>query len=379
MRRTVRLRLTLIYGGLFLMAAVVLVALIYVLVEYSPFPRAPAAPAPPGGAGLPATAPQEEQAARLLVNSLIALAAMAVAAMLLGWFMAARVLRPLGEMTATVRRITADRLDRRLAASGPDDELKELADTFDDLLDRLEAAFTAQRRFVANASHELRTPLTLQRAMAEVALTDTAADAESLRKVLERMLAAGTHQERLIEALLTLARSQQGLRHREPFDLATVVGQALDHHGEAAVRIERSLQSAPVSGDRALIERLVVNLLDNAVRYNVPGGRVRVETAVRSGRPALRVLNNGPVIPPDRVDLLVQPFQRLDTGRKASGDGLGLGLSIVAAIVEAHQGALDVRPLPEGGLEVTVALNPPPAPGSPAPTMRTAKPPTSSR
>ncbi|MDP9869446.1 MULTISPECIES: sensor histidine kinase [Streptosporangium] len=362
MRRTVRLRLALLYSGLFLVAGVLLVALITVLVEFSPFPDPPAAPAPPGGPGLPAQVPRLEQTEhlhRLLVNSLVSLVVTAFAAMLLGWLMAGRVLRPLGEMTATVRRITADRLDRRLAASGPDDELKELADTFDELLDRVEAAFTAQRRFVANASHELRTPLTLQRAVAEVALADPEADAESLRKALERMLAAGKHQERLIEALLTLARSQQGLHDRQSFDLAAVAGQVIDHHNDPELHVESALQAAPAFGDRALAERLVVNLLDNALRYNVPGGWVRVETAVRSGRPTLRVANSGTVIPADRLHMLLQPFQRLETGRKASGDGLGLGLSIVAAIVEAHQGMLDVRPLPAGGLDVSVALNHP--------------------
>ncbi|GGO78349.1 sensor histidine kinase [Nonomuraea cavernae] len=436
MRWTVRLRLTLLYSGLFLVAGALLVALIYLLVEHSPFPGPPTAPdppdlpdplsppsplsplsplSPPDGLEPPVTTPgiEAEQAAslrRLLVNSLIALVVMAFASMLLGWLMAGRVLRPLGDMTATVRRITADRLDRRLAAPGPDDELKELADTFDELLDRLEAAFTAQRRFVANASHELRTPLTLQRAMAEVALGDPEADAGALRAVLERLLAAGRHQERLIEALLTLARSQQGLQHREPLDLALITAQALDQRepppedgnedpnedpnrdqddypdeaqsragsgdrdeahddhpdprlrrsvggpGGRRVRVERALGPAPASGDRALLERLVSNLLDNAVRHNVPGGWISVSTAVRSGRPTLRVANSGPVIPPDRAGTLLQPFQRLETRRRADGDGLGLGLSIVAAIVQAHDGALNVRPLPEGGLEVTVTL-----------------------
>ncbi|GAA4532828.1 sensor histidine kinase [Nonomuraea ferruginea] len=359
MRRTVRLRLTLLYGGLFALAGVVLVALIYLLVQYSPFPAPPAAPVPPGGFDVSVRTPAVERAAdplRLLVNSLIALAFMTCAAMVLGWLMAGRVLRPLGEMTDTVRRITADRLDRRLAASGPDDELKRLADTFDALLDRLEAAFTAQRRFVANASHELRTPLTLQRAMAEVALADPEADARALRAVLERVVTAGKHQERLIEALLVLARSQQGLDHRRPLDLAAITGQALGRYEDAEVRVDSSLRPAPASGDPALIERLVTNLLDNAVRYNVPDGWIAVETAGRSGRSTLRISNSGPLIPPERAHLLTRPFQRLETGRKAGGDGSGLGLSIVAAVVEAHHGTLEVRPLPDGGLDVTVTL-----------------------
>ncbi|MFG3442925.1 ATP-binding protein [Nonomuraea sp. NPDC047897] len=373
MRRTVRLRLSLLYGGLFLMAGAALVALIYLLVLYSPFPGPPSAPVAPGGLDQPVPSlrvEQKDNLRRLLVNSLIALAVMAFVAMLLGWFTAGRVLRPLGEMTATVRRITADRLDRRLAASGPDDELKGLADTFDALLDRLEKAFTAQRRFVANASHELRTPLTLQRAMAEVALADPQADAAALRTVLERVVAASKHQERLIEALLVLARSQQGLDQRQPLDLASITGWALDQYGNSGLRVESALRPAPASGDRTLIERLVTNLLDNASRYNVPDGWIAVETAVRAGRSTLRISNSGPVILPDRVHLLMQPFQRLESGRKTGGDGLGLGLSIAQAIVEAHHGTLEGRPRPEGGLEVTVTLQHPDGPGTATPGDR---------
>ncbi|MEV3977303.1 ATP-binding protein [Nonomuraea sp. NPDC049758] len=373
MRRTVRLRLTLLYSGLFLAAGLLLVALIYLLVAHSPFPAAPPAPVLPGGPGQVVPEPRvdvaylaEQQAAglrRLLVNSAIALVVMAFASVLLGRLTAGRVLRPLRDMTATVRRITADRLDRRLAASGPDDELKELADTFDDLLDRLEAAFTAQRRFVANASHELRTPLTLQRAMAEVALADPDAGAAELRHVLDRLLAAGRHQERLIEALLVLARSQQGLDHREPLDLAAVAGQALDRRPDSPPRVEAALRPAPASGDRALLDRLVVNLLDNATRHNVPDGWITVTTGVRAGLATLSVANSGPVIPPDRVATLLQPFQRLAGGRRAVGDGLGLGLSIVAAVVQAHHGTLEVVARPQGGLEVTVRC--PSAAGTP--------------
>ncbi|NUR90232.1 MAG: HAMP domain-containing protein [Nonomuraea sp.] len=358
---SVRLRLTLLYGGLFVATAVLLVALIYFLVEHSPFPAPPSAPAPGGGGPVlptPGSTVLEQDAAglrRLLVNSVIALVVMAFASLLLGWVVAGRVLRPLHEMTATVRRITADRLDRRLTASGPDDELKKLADTFDELLDRLEAAFTAQRRFVANASHELRTPLTLQQAMAEVALADPDAGAAELRRVLDRLLASGRHQERLIEALLVLARSEQGLDQRQPLDLADVTAQALDQR-DRPVRIDPALRPAPASGDRALLDRLVTNLLDNAARHNVPDGWVEVTTGTRDGRATLTVTNSGPVIPPDRVETLLQPFQRLERGRRATGDGLGLGLSIVAAVVKAHRGRLEVVPRPEGGLEVTVTL-----------------------
>ena len=363
MKQPVRLRLALIYGGLFLAAGVLLVALIYLLVELSPFPTPPAAPAPPGASASPEVAQQaqEQQAEtlrRLLVNSLVALAVMALVAILLGWVMAGRALRPVADMTATVRRITADQLDRRLAVPGPDDELKKLADTFDELLDRLQAAFTAQRRFIANASHELRTPLTLQQTLAEVALADPQADAGSLRAVLQRVLAAGRQQEHLIEALLTLARSQQGLHHRQPVDLATVTRHTLTQRGSPGLRIESALHPAATSGDRALIERLVENLLDNALRHNVPDGWISVTTGVQSGRPTLRISNSGPVVPPAQVHLLLEPFQRLGTDRRSTSDGLGLGLSIVAAIIDAHHGGLDVRPLPHGGLAVTVTLTP---------------------
>ncbi|MFI6394721.1 ATP-binding protein [Nonomuraea sp. NPDC050540] len=327
--KTVRFRLTALYSGLFVLAGALLVVLTYLLVEHSPFPGPPAAPVLPGGGASTAVTVREPAlgalrdpavSRRLLVNSLIALGAMAMASLWLGWLVAGRALRPLGVMTATVRRITADRLDRRLSATGPDDELRELADTFDELLDRLDAAFTAQRRFVANASHELRTPLTLQRAMAEVALADPDADVVALRAVLERLLAAVA----------------------EPF---------LDHAG-----VRATLAPAPVSGDRALLERLVANLVDNAVTYSGPGGLIAVETGANDATATLRVANSGAVIPPEQVPMLVQPFRRLEPGRRASGDGLGLGLSIVAAIVEAHQGTLDLSAPPEGGLSVGVTL-----------------------
>lgn len=363
---SVRLRLTLLYGGLFLAAGVVLVALIYVLVRYSPFPVGPIAPGAPGGqvggGGEPATslADQSGLLRRLLVNSGIALALLAVLAVVLGWYMAGRALRPVADMTATIRRITADRLDRRLAVAGPADEITELAATVDGLLDRLEAAFTAQRRFIANASHELRTPLTLQQALAEVALADPHADAAALRGVLDRVLAAGRQQERLIDALLTLARSQQGLHDRQPFDLAETARQLLSQHATGGPRIDATLEPAPASGDPALVERLVANLLDNALRYNQDDAWVGVTTGVESGRPHLRITNAGPVIPPEEVARLLEPFQRLKSGRRSTSDGLGLGLSIVAAVVDAHGGWLDVRPRPGGGLDVTVTLPPTP-------------------
>lgn len=372
MRRPVRLRLALTYGGAVLAVGALLVGLICLLTLFAPFPSAPSAPTAPGGA---ASAPVSiaEYAAlaqrRLLVNSALALAVMAVLALVVGWFMAGRVLRPITEMTETVRRMTADRLDGRLAMPGPDDELKELADTFDNLMDRLQAAFVAQRRFIANASHELRTPLTLQQTLAEVALTDDQADAGALRAVLQRVVVAGREQEKLIEALLTLARSQQGLHQPQDTDLATLVTKVLGQRANNAVPIGARLGPASVSGDPALLERLIANLVDNATRYNRPDGTVTVATGMRTTGPmtagaaadraVLWVSNTGPAVAPQDVPTMLEPFQRLGTGRgRSRGDGLGLGLSIVAAIVDAHRGTLDIRPRPGGGLDVSVTFHP---------------------
>jgi signal transduction histidine kinase len=383
-RRTVRLRLTLLYGGLFLVTGALLVGLVYLLAAHAPLPGAPPAPAVPDlGGGIPAppaprppTIPEPQSQAidvqRLLVSSVLALAALGAASLALGWVVAGRVLRPLATMTATVRQISADDLHRRLAATGPDDEMTELADTFDGLLDRMERAFAAQRRFVANASHELRTPLTLQRSTVEVALADPDATAADLRGALQRVLASGEHQERIIEALLVLARSQQGLTHREEADLATLARTALDERhsrpiglDESAVRpmrIESELAPARITGDRELLARLVANLLANAVLHNVPNGWVRLSTSSGSGQVVLAVANSGPVVPPDQVAGLLEPFHRL--GRARTGDrGVGLGLSIVAAIADAHGGTLALHPRPEGGLDVRVTL-----PGQRAPS-----------
>jgi signal transduction histidine kinase len=299
---------------------------------------------------------------RLLVSSVLGLAVMSAASLVVGWLVAGRVLRPLATMTATVRQISADDLHRRLAATGPDDELTELADTFDELLDRLERAFAAQRRFVANASHELRTPITLQRAAVEVALADPDATTASLRSTLQRVIRSAEHQERIIEALLVLARGQQGLTVREEIDLAALVAVALDERHSRRyltdespvrqIRIDTELAPANIAGDRELLARLVANVLDNAVLHNVPDGWVRVSTSSDRGRVVLAVSNSGPVVPPDQVAGLLEPFRRLGTARTGSrGLGLGLGLSIVAAITDAHGGAIALHTRPEGGLE----------------------------
>lgn len=225
----------------------------------------------------------------------------------------------------------ASTLHERLALSGPNDELRELGDTFDELLGRLESSFEAQRQFVANASHELRTPLTLERAILEVTLANPTADAASLRAACQRVLAIGEEQERMIDALLTLARSERGLERREPMLLDALTGEVMqEREGEAArrgLRLDSNLQRAPTVGDRRLIERLIANLLDNAIHHNSPNGWVTVATTVEVGEAILTVSNSGSVIAPEEIPSLIRPFQRLGTDRTGHGDGHGLGLS----------------------------------------------------
>ena len=297
---------------------------------------------------------------QLLTMSGIALAIMAVASMGLGWLIAGRVLRPLHKITSAAREISASNLHERLALEGPDDELTELGDTIDGLLSRLESSFQSQRQFVANASHELRTPLTVERALLEVALADSDADYDSLRAACKRVLASSEEQERLIEALLTLASSERGLERRESLDLGALTDEALDvRRGEIERRglePEAAIEPAWTVGDPRLVERLVANLLDNALRHNVRGGRLVVATSIADGRAVLSIANGGPPIPPSEVQRLFEPFQRLAPERAGHGDGQGLGLSIVRAIAAAHGASLDARAPEEGGLVVEVSF-----------------------
>ncbi len=290
----------------------------------------------------------------LLTKSGFALGIMALISVGLGWLMAGRALRPVRTMSARARGITERNLHERLALEGPNDELKELGDTVDGLLGRLERAFESQRRFVANASHELRTPITLSRTLVEVALADPEPSVPSLRDACSRVLAAGEQQERLIAALLTLARSQRGLDRRDELDLGDIAGAALLELPPSSLELESELGDAPVAGDPALVERLTANLIDNAVQYNRPGGWVKTWTGMLDGRPALRVTNTGPPIPAELLDTLVEPFRRLDGERRNGSRGLGLGLSIVEAIATAHGAELQTAARAAGGLEVLV-------------------------
>jgi signal transduction histidine kinase len=283
-----------------------------------------------------------------------------------GWVTAGRVLRPLRAIIATAQEISATSLHRRLGKAGADDEFTDLAETLDSVFERLEAAFASQRRFVANASHELRTPLAAERALLQVALADPDATADTLREACREVLALGVAQERLVDALLTLASSEQGVEQDEPVDLAAIAAAALRRRSAEAkvrgVQVGSALGPAVGAGDPRLAESLVANLVDNAVRYNIDGGWIEVSTATVRGAARLTVRNTGPVVPAAEVARLLQPFQRLEGQRigrsEAYGHGHGLGLAIVQAIATAHGADLRVLSRPDGGLDVTVDFRP---------------------
>jgi signal transduction histidine kinase len=295
-----------------------------------------------------------------VIGACIVLVAMVGASVLLGWFAAGRVLRPLRVMTTTTRQISEQNLHERLALAGPDDELKDLGDTIDGLLGRLEAAFESQRRFVAHASHELRTPLMFSQTLLQVALADPDMTLGSLQAACQEAVDAGKDQSQLIDALLTLARSQRGLDHRENVDLRAVVDDAINGQAPSAagkgLQVAAILDDATVPGDARLIYRLVLNLVDNAIRYNITDGGVEVKVASSSTEATLTVTNTGPFVPPDEVGRLLEPFQRAAPDRTVSANGFGLGLSIVSDIAKAHGAGLEVHPRPGGGLTVAVSF-----------------------
>ena len=387
-RHTMRLRLTLLYSLLFLAAGAGLLAITYLLMrspngEIDEIDKALLPPHVPHGPAKPLPHPlalEEKQLKaqalathaaemhQLLTNSGIALAIMAVLAVALGWLVTGRSLRPLRTITTTTQRITEHNLHERLALSGPADEIKDLADTIDELLHRLEAAFDAQRHFVANASHELRTPLSLNRALLDLTLTDPGATVEDLRTMGQELLVSGKQQEQLIEALLTLAASSRGLERHESFDLSEITADVLlGPHPEIdqlGLDVQITNAPAPAIGDPRLAKRLVANLFDNALRHNVIGGHITVATRTESGHAVVTIANSGPVIPTDDVDRLFQPFRRLGTDRANHPYGHGLGLSIVQSIATAHGAALSARSRPDGGLHVEARFPPVPRDGN---------------
>jgi signal transduction histidine kinase len=297
----------------------------------------------------------------LLQYSLITLAMVIALAAVLGWIFSGRALRPVHQITATARAASERNLSARVAPSGPRDELRELAETFDAMLGRLQAAFESQQRFIANASHELRTPLAVMRTTADVVLDDPAATPADLRGMAADIRAVTGHAEQLIGALLTLARNERGLTVREQTDLAAVAEDVLDTVALGDWQVHATLDPAVITGDPVLAERLITNLVDNAAKYNHPGGDIWITTCTVAGRSELTVANTGPVISTADVGRIFQPFERLN-GR-TSGEGFGLGLAIVASIAAIHGGTATARPRDDGGLSVTVTI---PSAGVPA-------------
>ena len=343
---SLRTRLALLYGGVFLVLALVVLAIPFLAVSETTHVGATAPPvvSHPGRTLLPQ-----------VTVALVTLAIAVAASLRFGWLLAGRLLRPLRAIVATARDISATNLSRRLRTGDRDDEFSRLGQTLNDLFARLEASFESQRHFVANAAHELRTPLTAERTVLQVALADPAASAGSLRAACEEVLQLGRQQEKLIDALLTLAGSERGIARPEPFDLAEVAAAVTRD-----VAIDARLAPAPTDGDPRLAESLVANLVRNAIRHNVPGGWAQIGTGTAVGRAVLRITNTGPVIPAGELDRLFQPFQRLGDERVGQrgddGHGHGLGLAIVRAIAVAHGADLTARPRPEGGLDITVGF-----------------------
>lgn len=386
-RSTIRLRLTLLYAGAFFLAGAVLIALTYFFLDQS-LVRRPGTGAqalvkqfmaerglrdrPVGDRLFSAIVAQAEQERRetlrgMLIWSLVSLGAVGVAAGGFGWLLAGRALQPLQHITATARRVADRSLHERIALDGPDDEIKDLADTFDAMLERLDRAFDVQRRFVANASHELRTPLTINRTLIEVALDDPEAP-ESTRRLGATLLEVNRRHERLIDGLLVLAGSEQQLAQRTRVDLVEVARRALTVADGAArrarIRIGTETSPAYVAGDPILLERLAQNLVDNAIRYNLADrGWVNVTVAAAAGSAWLTVENAGPVVPSWAVEGLFEPFRRLaphdrivDPGDTTGRRSAGLGLSIVRSIAAAHGGDVRAVARPEGGLTIAVTL-----------------------
>ena len=384
-RLTVRARLTLLYTGLFVVCGAIVVAVSYILVaRLEPQGQSEQAPASfvarcrseqlsahPNDRLLAkcnayfqlqgAQHQRDVTLSHLLQYSLITLAVVLALAAILGWIVAGRVLRPLHRITAAARAASERNLSARVALRGPRDELHELAETFDEMLDRLQSAFDSQRRFIANASHELRTPLAVMRATVDVVLDNPDSNPEDLRDMATDIRAAVDHADHLIGALLIVARNERGLAVHDEVDLATVAEDVLDSAALSDRRVHATLEPAVISGDPVLVERLVANLVDNAYRYNTAAGDIWIATRTVARNSQLIVANTGTLISPADADRIFEPFQRLN--ERASHDGFGLGLTIVASIAAVHGGTASAHPRDDGGLSVTVTF---PSAGSPA-------------
>jgi signal transduction histidine kinase len=380
-----RSRLTLLYASLFALGGAALAVITYLLVAHTlhtttatTIPRAiqqataqcvrvaqtrnaPAVAIARKCEGLYANGVQAGAAAQrrttlthLLTYSLLSLASVTLLAAVAGWVVAGRILQPVHRLTAAARAASEQNLSQRIALQGPRDELRELADTFDTMLERLDRAFTSQRQFIANASHELRTPLTLMRTAIDVVLAKPQPTPGELVSMAADVRQAVDHAERLIEALLVLARNEQARVLTDPLDLAVVAEDALEGRTADGITTISTLDQAPVTGDAVLLERVVNNLLDNAQRYNTPGGTVTISTTAHDATSVLRVVNTGAVVPADLVERLFLPFTRLDD--RTRHDGHGLGLTLVSSIAAVHGGTVDATAVPTGGLDISVRL-----------------------
>lgn len=358
MKHTIRVRLTLLYTGFFLVMSVILLTVLNLSLgntlqsRVSDIAPAPGEPLPmppllgrpkgPGIVGDVRALPDEVVESQWLVTG-IAIVGLTLVAVAAAWWLAGRMLRPVRDITATARRLSLSNLHERIAATGPRDELRHLADTFDAMLARLERSVESQRLFIANAAHELRTPLATQRAAIQIGL----ADPDNLPAVRETLLAHNRRTERLIDSLLVLAQAEHGLETSQLVALDALVRQVAADMPPSDVELTLALEPATVAGDPVLINRMLVNLVENAVRHNVPGGSVYI--GLSSG--VLTVRNTGPVVPVERVAELFEPFRQMQS---RTGGGAGLGLSIVSAIARAHRATVWARPNPGGGLELTV-------------------------
>lgn len=361
-RRTVRVRLTAVYSGLFLLTSAAVLVTTNLLLEHNLDKRItdvridlldPSLGPPPVAQSPPGTPDLKHLPDAVLTyqwsTAGITVAVLTIVSIVIGWWLAGRLLRPVHRITATARRLSLSSLNERIALAGPRDELTELADTFDRMLERIQRAVDSQRRFIANASHELRTPLAIQRAAIEIGLDNPSP--ERLARVRDELLEVNRRNERLIDSLLILAQGENGVETTEPVDLDVLVRQAVGETPANGIPIGLHTEPATVTGDPVLLHRLVANLVHNAIRYNRPGGVVEVGVTSSGG---LTVRNTGPEIPESSIGELFEPFRRLHTARTGSGDSAGLGLSIVAAIARAHAAEITARPNPGGGLQLTV-------------------------
>jgi signal transduction histidine kinase len=390
--RRMRTRLAVMYSVLFLLVGAALLVLTYTLVAHVLLPDPESAkrisprlgsllglckqrgmPGQPGAsaslietcnralvaAGAGSRAQRAEELNALRTASVIGLGVLVIASSALGWLVSGRALRPVRSITEAARRAADLRLGQRLALGGPDDEFKQLADTFDVMLERLDSAFTSQKRFVANAAHELRTPLAAMRTAIDVTLSKPARTPEQLEAMAARVRRSVEQAEVTIEALLALAASELGPTSREALDLATIAEDALDATNGAIdqrhITIEAALEPALTRGDRVLLERMIANLIENAVRHNNPGGWIGIRTLQQSGGAVFEIANTGPDVSAEQVPTLFEPFARAQQ-RFNHSDGVGLGLSIANAIAHAHDATISARPRPGGGLEMSVAV-----------------------